>query len=350
MKKTLIVIGDPMVNSIRYEPSLNRFMTYKYFLKKRGIETVFLTYEDVTSLRLPDIAAKWMRVFLFFPYNYWNSSIEVYGKDNRIYGDTSFGRDYKLYLEKVSRALKTKYKGKNLKFINPPESCIIDRDKLQAFNILKRAGIKTPQIFKVESVNRFDKLLDKYGSLYIKPRFGAMGKGISYADRSGLYTNFLFRSGKIKSRTYDYNWLPARIPDKNKDIFIEKLIKGGFIFQAAVDPLNYKGRKFDIRVYTVYGKTPYLYAKSAPLKSFTTNWSQGGRIEKDCFLRGVLSVKEIHRVKMLSLKAARAIGLLFAGVDIIIDSHTRDIYVLEIQSFPSYEKGFDLMKFLVSSI
>jgi glutathione synthase/RimK-type ligase-like ATP-grasp enzyme len=350
MKKTLIVIGDPMMTSSRYEPSLNRFLTYKYLLKKRGIETVLLTYEDVSSLRLPDITAKWVDALLFFPYNYWNSNIEVYGNDNRIYGDISFGKDYRLYLNRISRAVKTKYKNKHLKYINPPESCIIDRDKLQAFNALKRAGIKTPEIFKVKNVEGFDRLLKKNGQLYIKPRFGAMGKGITYADSSGLYTNFLFQSGNIKSRAYDYNWPAAKIANKNRHIFIQQLISRGFIFQSAVNPLNHKGRKFDIRVYVVNGKTPYLYAKSAPLTSFTTNWSQGGRIEKRHFLRSVLSEKEIKRIKSLSLKAARAIGLSFAGVDIIIDSHARDINVLEIQSFPSYERGFDLMRCLAASI
>jgi glutathione synthase/RimK-type ligase-like ATP-grasp enzyme len=350
MKKTLLVIGDTMMSSNRYEPSLNRFFNYKSLLKKRKIETIFITYDDIASLRLPDIESRQVYVLLFFPYNHWNDAIEVYGKDARIYGDKNFGRDYKLYLEGVNKIIKTKYKNKSLVFINPVKSCIIDRDKLRTFKLLKRAGIATPKIFNVESVKGFDRLLKERGSLYIKPRFGAMGKGITYADSSGVYTNFIFKHGKIKSRQYDYNWRPVKVSGKNRDVFVRKLISRGFVFQSAVDPLVYKGRKFDIRVYVVYKKTPYFYAKSAPLGSFTTNWSQGGRIEKGHFLKSALSAKEIKNIKSMSLKAAKEVGLSFAGVDIIIDRHTRDINVLEIQSFPGYEKGFDLMKSLANSI
>ena len=350
MKKTLIIIGDPMMNSSRLEPSLDRFMNYRHLLRKRGIEVVFIAYEDVTSLRLPDMKSARVYVLLFFPYNHWNSHIERYDKDSRIYGDISFGRDYNIYLEKIGRIIKKKYKNKDLRFINPPESCIIDRDKSRTFNVLKRAGIKTPDILKVKTVEMFDKMLNRYGSLYVKPRFGAMGKGITYADTSGIYTNFCFRSNKIINRLYDYNWRPVKVSRKNQRAFITALISRGFIFQRAVNPLACKGRRFDIRVYAVCGKTPYIYAKSMPVSSFITNWSQGGRIEDRLFLNRALSAREIKAVKSISLKAAKAINLSFAGVDIIIDRDTRGINVLEIQSFPGYERGFDLMKFLAVNI
>ena len=350
MKKTLIIIGDPMMNSSRLEPSLAAFMNWRHILIKRGIDVFFITYEDVTSLRLPDTAGKKVRVLLFFPYNHWNSHIERYDKDERIYGDTGFGRDYRVYLLSVSRIIEAKYKNKDLRFINHPKACIIDRDKLQTHQVLKRAGIETPGILRIKTVEMFDKALDKHGSLYVKPRFGAMGKGITYADASGVYTNFCFRRNKVISRLYDYNWKPVKIACKNRGVFIATLIDKGFIFQRAVNPLVCKGRRFDIRVYAVCGKTPYLYAKSMPEGSFVTNWSQGGRLEDALFLSRVLSAKEVAAVKTLSLKASKMINLSFAGVDIIIDKDTRKINVLEIQSFPGYEKGFDLMKFLADNI
>ena len=72
MKKILLVIGDPMMTDTRFEPSLNRFMTYKHKLNKRGIGVIFITYDDVVSKRLPNISTKRLDVMLFFPYNYWN--------------------------------------------------------------------------------------------------------------------------------------------------------------------------------------------------------------------------------------------------------------------------------------
>jgi glutathione synthase/RimK-type ligase-like ATP-grasp enzyme len=350
MKKTLIVIGDPMMNQSRFEPSLKRFMVCSGMLLKRGIWFAFLTYDDVIKMRLPDLAAKRIEILLFFPYNYWNAFIERYDRDDRVYGDTSFGRDYESYLSRVGIILRRKYKDKHLKFINPPEACIVDRDKLKTYNMLRGSGIETPSIVGIKTLKQFYDALKKHGSLYIKPRFGAMGKGISYADRSGVYTNFIFKSDKVSSRMYDYNWRPYRIGKKNHNGFISLLISKGFIFQKAVNPLISKRRRFDIRVYTAFNKVPYMYAKSAPLNSFITNWSQGGRIEKKEFLENSLSLKEISEIKKMSLKAAGIIGLSFSGVDIIVDNDTRRLNVLEIQSFPGYEKGFDLMKFLAKNI
>jgi glutathione synthase/RimK-type ligase-like ATP-grasp enzyme len=350
MKKTLLVIGDPMIDKKHLEQSLKRFMVCSHMLLKRRVWFVFLTYADIINLRLPDLEAKEIDVLLFFPYNHWNDCIEKYDKDDRVYGDISFGRDYSAYFKRINAIINNKYKGKGLKFINPPKACIIDRDKLKTYNILKRSGIESPRILHINTLKQFYDAIENHCSLYIKPRFGAMGKGITYADLSGIYTNFIFRSGKIKSRQYDYNWSSYKVSKKRQDAFISLLMDKGFIFQEKINPLVSRGRRFDIRVYTVFNKVPYMYAKSAPAKSFITNWSQGGRIEKKEFLERVLSREETKRIKGLSLKAARAIGLSFAGVDIIIDEYTRKAHVLEIQSFPGYERGFDLMRFLASNI
>ncbi|MDP8292427.1 MAG: hypothetical protein RAP41_02070 [Candidatus Orphnella occulta] len=350
MKKTLLVIGDPMMTEEAFEPSLNRFITYKPSLNKRGIGVIFITYDDVISGRLPNISTKRLDVILFFPYNNWNSEIERYDRDDRVYGDIDFGSDYVSYLMKVDKILKRRYRLKNLNFVNPPKGCIVDRDKLETYNQLKRARIRSPHIYNIRKTSDVDELISKGRALYVKPRFGAMGKGITYIDKSGTYTNFLFKSNSIISRLYDYNWKPAKVSKSNRDAFLKILMRRGFIFQREVKPLLYNNRKFDIRVYVVYDKVPYLYAKSAPDTSFITNWSQGGRIEKRPFLNASLTKKEIEAVKRIARKAAKTINFKFAGVDVIIDRETRDMHVLEIQSFPGYERGFDLMKFLADKI
>lgn len=350
MKKILLIIGDPMMTKKAFEPSLNRFITYKPRLNRRGIGVIHITYDDVALKRLPDISTKRLDIILFFPYNCWNSEIERYDRDKRIYGDIDFGSDYIRYLLKIDKILKRKYRSKHLNFVNPPKGCIIDRDKLETHQQLKRAGIRSPHIYSIKKISEIDRLIKNGDILYVKPRFGAMGKGITYINKKGIYTNFLFKSNSIVNRLYDYNWKPTRVSDKRRDAFLKILIDRGFIFQKEVKPLVHKRRKFDIRVYTAYEKVPYLYAKSAPDSSFITNWSQGGRIEKRSFLKACLNKKEIEMVKRIARKAAKAINLKFAGVDVIIDRDTREMYVLEIQSFPGYERGFDLMKFLADYI
>lgn len=351
MRKTLLVVGDFMMSEDKAEPSLSKFLTYKERINKRDIGVWVITYNDVIMNRLPNVRTKKLDVMLFFPYNHWNAEIEKYGRDSRIYGDIAFGNDYKRYFYKIDKAIKRRYRDKNLYFINSPSSCIIDRDKKATHDLLDAAGIKTPPIYDIKGVSQIDSLIKDGKSIYIKPRFGAMGKGITYINKKGCYTNFLYRKGKIINRLYDYNWPAVKISDKRKNDFFKILIRRGFIFQEAVKTPVVSGRKFDMRIYVMNGKIPYFYAKSAPCRSFITNWSQGGRIEKNMsFLRKAIGKSGIEKAKKVAKAAARAIKLNYAGVDVIVDKNTLDMYVLEIQSFPGHERGFDLMKFLADTI
>ena len=351
MRKTLLVIGDFMMSKDRAEPSLSKFLTYKEHINKRGIGVWIITYDDVIKNRLPHVRTKRLDIMLFFPYNHWNMEIEKYGRDSRIYGDIAFGNDYKRYFAKIDKIIKRRYRDKNLYFINSPSSCIIDRDKKATHDLLEKAGIRTPPLYNIKSVLQIDNVINEEKALYIKPRFGAMGKGITYINKKGCYTNFLYKKGKIANRLYDYNWPAVKISEKRRASFLKILIKRGFIFQEAIEAPIVNGRKFDMRIYVMNGEIPYFYAKSAPNKSFITNWSQGGRIEKNkSFLKKALGKSGIKRAKAAARAAARAINLNYAGVDVIVDKNALDMYVLEIQSFPGYERGFNLMKFLADTI
>ncbi|MFH1868107.1 MAG: YheC/YheD family protein [Candidatus Omnitrophota bacterium] len=351
MKKTLLVIGDLMMSQVRNEPSLACFLSQKARLNSRKIGFVLITYDDLLNNRLPNIIAKRLKVMLFFPYNNWNANIERYDKDKRIYGDMRFGNDHKRIFQKVSNILERRYKDKEISFVNAPQACALDRDKLLTDRLLRGAGILTPHLYKIRSISQLSKLIEEGKAIYIKPRFGAMGKGITYLNRSGCYTNFMFKNGAIISHAYDYNWKTRQIPKDKQDAFLSILIKKGFIFQEAVESPIVNNRRFDIRVYVVGGNVPYLYAKSAPRKSFITNWSQGGRIEKGKnFLKRALAKGDLDKIKAIAKRGAKAVNLSFAGVDVIVDKNKKKIHLLEIQSFPGYERGFDLMRYLADTI
>ncbi|NQT95837.1 MAG: hypothetical protein HQ572_05245 [Candidatus Omnitrophica bacterium] len=351
MRKTVLVVGDLMMNDEKFEPSLNRFITYKHRLNNRNIGVLFITYDDLAAKRLPNVSTKRLDVMLFFPYNHWNEEIERYDRDERIYGDLNFGEDFKKFFLMVNSTIKRKYRYHDLRFINPPTSCIIDRDKEKTYQALKRAGIRSPIIYRVKSASDVKGLIGKGISLYAKPRFGAMGKGITYINQRGCYTNFIFRKNRIHNRLHDYNWKAVKISQKNQSQFLKTLIDKGFIFQEAIYTPVVRGRKFDMRIYCIYNRVPYMYAKSTQAKNFITNWSQGGRIEKKkSFLKRAIGDKAIREAILLAKKSARALKLNYAGVDVIFDRKRRELYVLEIQSFPGYERGFKLMKFLADNI
>ena len=345
-KKALLIIGGEKISRNRPYVSFLRFIKYARRLeKKSGLELKILSYEQILSAKVPPIAAGIIQVVPFFPYRHWNRHIEVY-PDSRIYGDKAFGREFKFYLRKVRQALERCYRGKRIEYVNPLENCYLDRDKIATKDLLRKGAVPTPRTLKADSFNDVRRLLNTNSGLYIKPRFGSMGKGISYIDRENLVSNFLFRKGRIVSRITDFNWPFVRV--KNQAGFLNTLLKRGFICEEAINPPLFRGNRFDFRAYVVFGKVVYLYAKSSPAQFQVTNWSQGGRIDKKETILNTLPKEKIAQIGRLARRAARALGLNFVGIDIIYSQDLKSAYVLEGNAFPGYERGFDLQKCLLN--
>jgi len=359
MKKALLIIGDSKINRRKSAPSFNSFVRHIERLnKKRKVltggavskEIHIIKYRDVLSNNLPEILAPVLHIALFFPYEYWNKNIEVYKKDSRAYGDKKFGREYKKFFDKIDKILKEKYQDKEVQYINPPKSSILERDKKESKKLFKKKNIPTPKSFTVKKLKDIHRLIARGVSLYIKPRFGAFGKGITYLSKDLMITNFLFRKGKIKSRTYDYNWRFSKINGRDRNRLLKMLLSMGCICEEAIEPPIFNGRRFDFRVYCIYGRIVYYYVRSTLDTAPVTNWSQGGRIEKKSEFSEYVFKNKIKRVKSLARQVAKELSLNYTGVDIILSKNSSKAYVLEAHSFPGYEKGFDLMGCLARKI
>lgn len=352
MKKAILVIGErKIIKGQSVDPSCNAFIRHlnKRINKNAEIKTV--NYKDVFADNLPEIENSRLTIVLFFPFQYWNKNIEVYNKDSRVYGDKSFGRDFERLFQKLEKIITKKYHDKKIEYVNPPKASVLDRDKKECKNFFKKHALPTPKSYNVKSLKDLRRISDRGMSLYIKPRFGSMGKGISYLSNGLLTTNFLFQKGKIISHPYDYNWRFHEITkqtDKNK--FLKAMIQKGFIFEEAIDPPIHKGRRSDFRIYCVYGKVPYYYVRSTPAVSLITNWSQGGKIEQRRKFSQYIPEAKLKKAKSLALKVARNLKMNYAGVDVIFSKDYKKIYTLEAHSFPGYEKGFDLMGDLAGKI
>jgi len=349
-RSSLLTIGDLTVDGSKKEKSVRRFLRYRKSLVKRDIHFEFISYEDVLSGKLPRIPTKKLKIMFFFPYAYWNDNIERYDTDDRVYGDQYFGRIYSAFFKRIDRILKEGYSKRSISYVNPPEACALDRNKEKTARLLRKEGILTPKKFNISELNDLDKILQKAGALYVKPNFGSMGKGISFLTRGECWTNFDYNHGNIVSKPYDYNWDFVKIAGKKRTGFLNALIKKGFIFEEAIKLPTVKRRKFDIRIYVICGKVPYFYARSAPQRSVVTNWSQGGRIEQSNFLENILPQKKIKEIKEIARRVASSMSLNYVGIDLMLDERFDRIYFLEAHSFPGYEKGFNLMKFLVGHI
>ena len=352
MERAILVIGErKMIKGQSVDPSCNAFIRRLNKRINKDEEIKIINYKDVFANNLPKIKSSHLIIILFFPFQHWNKNIEVYNKDSRVYGDKSFGRDFGRFFQKLEKVITKKYCDKKIEYVNPPKVSVLDRDKEECKNFFKKHALPTPKSYNVKSLKDIQRLIDRGISLYIKPRFGSMGKGISYLSNGLLTTNFLFQKGKVISHPYDYNWRFHEITkqtDRNK--FLKAMILKGFIFEEAIDPPIHKGRRSDFRVYCVYGEVPYYYARSTSAVSLVTNWSQGGRIEQKKKFSQYIPNAKLKKVKSLALKVARNLKMNYAGVDVIFSKDYKKIYALEAHSFPAYEKGFDLMSDLARKI
>ena len=350
-KKAFLVIGSRRMTRAKLDPCFNRFSRHIRRLKAKAAELHILGYEDVLSEKLPDIASRTIVVVHFFPYDYWNKNIENYKKDDRIYGDLKFGEEFRRLFKDVHKKVKTRYRDKELTYINSIESSLLERDKKKAKSVLKRENIPTPRIFRVTKAGDAERLVENERALYIKPRFGSMGKGISYLTRDLLVTNFKLEDGRLGSRSGDKGWSFRKITDKNtRNNILKILILRGFIFEEAVQPPLVDGKRFDLRLYVIYGRIPYFYVKSTRAITPVTNWTQGGKIETKRNFNKYIPGDKLKLAASLALKATKALDLNCCGVDVIFSRDFSKAYVLEAHSFVSFERRFNLMKHMAEKI
>jgi hypothetical protein len=342
-KKTLLAIGD-----------LKDFDTFRKFYKQRrffrGSDIIFKSadYDSILEGKFPKVSTKEVIVFLFFPFEYWDKHIEP--KHYRgVYGNRGFYSKFIKFWELMKEKVDESYADKKISYVNPPGNLAVDRDKEVTKSIVSKAGVMVPKKFGTRSVRAVVKLLNEGYKLFIKVRFGSMGKGVTYLEKGRWMTNFRFRDGKIVSKKSDYGWTFIDITGK-KD-FLSEILKKDVIVEEAINPLLVKGRKFDLRLYVFKGEVLYVYARSTDAEAVTTNISQGAIGEGPSFVNS-LPEKQLEFAKRNAVRAIKALGLNFGGVDIMLCSDHKSAMFIEINAFPGFPKvrRFNLSKFLIEEI
>ncbi len=338
MKNTLLIIGDSNTDKKNETSSYDKLINHPD-LHKLNIKAV--NYTTLLDESLPYVKGK-LYIMLLFPYNYWAQHIEIEA-EGTLYGDLRYGEAFNNLFDRVDRIIVGHY-GRRFKYVNPPGSIKIDRDKKWTKDLLATNGIPVPYTFECdfESAN---KLFDNGNGYFIKPRFGSMGKGITYVSNGRILTNYK-NDGDGPRFGYDYGWSFKKL--RKSDDLLKQILFSKPVIEREIKSPRIKNRKFDMRVYVLYNTAPYVYARSAPTRKPITNWSQGGRIEKKSFLKHIPKSK-MSEIKKMSKKVAKILKLNFCGVDIIFDQDWNP-YVLEAQSFPSYELGCDLFGKLINKL
>jgi hypothetical protein len=341
--KTFLVLGDR-----------KDFDTYIKIIKQKKFfhNSIFtvknIDYFSLLANKIPNIATKEIIVFPCFPFEYWDKYIEPKNFKG-VYGNKSFYIKFIAFWKKIDKIIRRKYSNHKISYINDPKHLAKDRDKEFTKKLVKKAGVSVPKTFNNKTLNGVISLLDKGYKLYIKVRYGSMGKGISYLENGRWLTNFRFKNGKIFSRKSDYGW--KFIDFTNKKPFLSQILKQDIIIEESIDSLLIKRRKFDLRMYVYKDKILYIYGRSNDSEAATTNISQGAKGEKSSFAN-LLPKKQLEVAKKAAISSIKALGLNFGGVDIMLCADKKNIMFIEVNTFPGFPKvrRFNLSKFFIKEI
>ena len=266
-----------------------------------------------------------------------------------MYGNKSFYLKFIKFWQQIDKKIHKKYSDKNISYVNHPKHLAKDRDKEFTKNIVAKSGVLVPKTFYCKSTKDILRLMEDGYKLFIKVRYGSMGKGITYLEKGRWLTNFRFRKNKIISKKSDYGWKFVDIT--NKASFLRQLLNQDILIEEAINPLLIQGRKFDLRMYVYGNKVLYIYGRSNDAEAVTTNISQGAKGEKASFVN-LLPKKQLEAAKKGAIKAIKALGLNFGGVDIMLCADKKNVMFIEVNTFPGFPKvkRFNLSKHLIKEI
>jgi len=325
---TILAVGD---NS-DYD-TFKKFNKEKRIFAGYGFDYVAIDYQRLLEGKAPQINTDKIIVFLFFPFYYWNKYIE-HKNYKGVYGNHNFQRKFLRFWDNFEKKTKRYFADKEILFINEPRLCAEYRDKFRISRRLDKFKIPQSRIYKITSIKEIKNKLAKGHQLFLKPRYGSMGKGITFLSQFDWRTNFIYKDNRIISKRSDHGWKFKDVTGQND--FLRQLLKKDILIQEAVESPIYKGNKIDIRVYTFFNKVLYIYPRRNKADRVTTNISQGG--QGDPGLLKFLPVSLIKKVKREAIKVSSRLGITLAGIDIIPEHNCKDLHVIDVNLFSGFPK------------
>ena len=339
---TILSFGD----KLDYD-EYNKLNREKILFIRNGFDYATVNYKDVLKGRFPKIETSRLIIFLFFPFNYWNKNIE-HKYYRGIYGSRIFYHKFMHFWSKVNAAINEHFSDKELLIINNPLLSGKYRNKQLIKFKLSSARIPVPNSYCASNNKDIHNLLSKGVSLFLKPSYGSMGKGITYLSQGNWQTNFNFKDNKIISRRSDRGWKFRDVTGNNA--FLGKLIKKDIMIEEAIEPPVLRKRKIDLRLYVFFRRVIYIYPKTNHPEKVTTNISQGGRGAPH--ILKLLPKQLIDKAKKAAINAAQVLNLDLVGVDVIFNHNLKDVYIVDVNIFPGYPKRrtFNLARVMIKEL
>ena len=343
MNTTVLVLGDES----DWE-SYNRFCEQLQKDHSKKLNWVTATYALLEKNELPLIESDMLIIYLFFPFTYWDKHVEKEGYKG-VYGNVDFYNKFRAFWSEIHRFLRKVYRGKKIHFINHPLKIAIDRDKELTKTILSENKINIPTPYYTRKYKDILKLVDQENKkLFLKVRYGSMGKGMTYVEKGNWKTNFRFEGGKIVNPRSDHGWTFIDITD-NVD-FLNELLTKDIVIEEAIDTYKLDDIIFDLRLYVFYDEVLYILPRTNEKGAITANISQGGHGRSTRFLKK-FPKNIINKAIKDGARTIKAMDVNFAGVDVMISKDFK-IYVIELNTFPGFPKvsRFNLSKRIIQRI
>ena len=179
--------------------------------------------------------------------------------------------------------------------MNSPKAIERTVDKFYTSALLQDAGLPTPETLVCEELAPAMDAVRRMGDVVIKPIFGSMGHGLVRITDPEL----AFRVLRPLEQT-----------------------RAVFYVQRTID---HDGR--DIRAFVVGDRVIGAIERRAPQGDWRTNVSRGGRAQ---------AIELCDEYRDLALRAARAVGADYAGVDLLPSRHGQ-VFVLEVNGIPGWQ-------------
>jgi RimK family alpha-L-glutamate ligase len=178
--------------------------------------------------------------------------------------------------------------------VNRIDPLLAAQDKFRSSWLLARSGVPTPRAAVAQTPRSAEDALRMLQHAVVKPLAGSLGDGVE------------------RIRADDTGRASAR----------ERIARDGAVYLQAYVP--HPGR--DVRVFVVGGRARAAMERRAPPGEWRTNVSTGGRVEAVPLEAGLAAVAEA---------AAEAIGLDYAGVDVVVGPEGPT--VIEVNGNPSWQ-------------
>jgi glutathione synthase/RimK-type ligase-like ATP-grasp enzyme len=296
---------------------------------------LFSTFENIVHMTFDELMItdevldENAGIILFFPYRLWNTFVET---NNGLYGGRGFKANILELKNHLHEKLELVFPG--ALYVNEPDVFALERDKLETKNLLRRNNISVvPDVPK--DISTIENELTKGNCIYVKVRYGSMGKGITRLEKGKWLTNFRYANGAIDNHPSDFEWKTIDVTDNNS--FLEKLLEEDVMVERAVETPRELGSKFDIRGVYVYGRLAELYGRASN-NPLITNLSQGGGCLESSDLIGMLGEDKLAEAVHYMYDANMVFGTNLLGVDLTFDKDLKP-FVMEVNSFPGLGHG-----------